>query len=209
VYRHRLSRFEQEIVTLHPGEYFATREDFIISTVLGSCVAVALFDQRGGAGGLNHFMLPGDASRPPRPGSPDALYGMYAIEILVNEVLALGVPRERLRAKVFGGGSMFRISTGKQGTVPELNVNFALDYLARESIPVLGSDVGGVEPRKIFMYPLSGKVLMKRIVRDRGSLLGREEERYHEELEAERQGGFAGPVVLFEDPSRGGGRGPA
>lgn len=195
MFRHRLSQFEQEVVTIHPGEYFATSEDTIIATVLGSCIAVALYDPQACKGGLNHFMLPGEIGRQGLIGDANAKYGMYAIELLINELMKLGVHKRDLKAKVFGGGAVLRFPDGRATGIPQSNIDFTFEYLQKEGIPVMASDVGGREPRKIFLYPRTGKVLLKRIAPSQADLVEKEETRYlHSVREEEREGG---PVVLF------------
>jgi len=199
LYKHSVSRFEQELITLHPGEYFATKGDTIISTVLGSCVAVGIFDEEAGAGGLNHFMLPGDAAKLDLAMSHNARYGMYAMELLINDLMKLGARRAALKAKVFGGGSVLRLSGGGSD-IPGGNVAFAFEYLRKEGIPVLASDVGGREPRKIFFFARTGKVLLKRIAGNLVELTKKEEERYLKEL---AEGRKEGPSTLFDLNSKG------
>jgi chemotaxis protein CheD len=198
MFRHRLSQFEQEVVTIHPGEYFATNEDFIIATVLGSCIAVALYDPLAGKGGLNHFMLPGELGRQGIIGDTNAKYGMYAIELLVNELMKLGVRKKDLKAKVFGGGAVLRFPDGRSTNIPQSNIDFTFAYLENEGIPILASDVGGREPRKIFLYPRTGKVLLKRIAPSQANLVEKEETRYLATVREEGREG--GPVVLFDPP---------
>jgi len=203
MYRHSVSQFEQELVTIHPGEYYATGDDIIISTVLGSCIAVGLFDEGARLGGLNHFMLPGDASRVDLVRSPNAKYGMYAMELLINDLMKLGAKKASLKAKVFGGGSVLKFFSGAGTKIPAGNIDFAFEYLRREGIPVVASDVGGTEPRKIFLYARTGKVLLKRISSDAAAdLAEREETRYYESLDREKT--REGEIVLFD---RGGKRG--
>lgn len=196
MYIHKLSQFEQEVVTIHPGEYFATQADTIISTVLGSCIAVSLHDPARFLGGLNHFMLPGELGREGLIRDPNAKYGMYAMELLVNELLKMGSRKNDLKAKVFGGGAVLRFSDGGTTRIPQSNIDFAFEYLKEEGIPVLASDVGGREPRKIFMFPRSGKVLLKRIVPSQASLVEKEEERYLQVVREEEAEG--GAVTLFD-----------
>lgn len=193
---HKLSHFEQEVVTIHPGEYFATRDDTIISTILGSCIAVSLFDANQCMGGLNHFMLPGELGREGLIRDPNAKYGMYAMELLVNELLKMGSRKKDLGAKVFGGGAVLRFADGGTTRIPQSNIDFAFAYLEEEGIPVLASDVGGREPRKIFLFPRTGKVLLKRIVPSQASLVEKEEERYLQTVRAEEA--EAGAVTLFD-----------
>jgi chemotaxis protein CheD len=195
VFKHSLSQFEQELITIHPGEYFATRDDTIISTVLGSCVAVGLYDEEARMGGLNHFMLPDDLKRIDLLRSPNAKYGMYAMELLINDLMKLGARRGALKAKVFGGGSVLRFSGGHASKIPANNIEFAFEYLQKEGIPVLASDVGGREPRKIFFFARTGKVLLKRIAGNVADLAEREEERYLEDLGTRK---LEGAVTLFD-----------
>jgi chemotaxis protein CheD len=189
--------FEQEVVTIHPGEYWATADDTIISTVLGSCIAVALYDPVAGIGGLNHFMLPGEMARDDLIRDPNAKYGMYAIELLVNELLKLGVKKREIKAKVFGGGAVLRFADGGMTRIPQSNIDFSFEYLEKEGIPILASDVGGREPRKIFLFPRTGKVLLKRIAPSQVDLVEKEEERY---LTVIREGEREGAIVLFDQP---------
>ncbi len=178
MFKHAVSQFEQEVVTIHPGEYYATRDDTIISTVLGSCVAVGFFDETRSLGGLNHFMLPGEVGRDDLVRSPSAKYGMYAMELLINDLIKMGAKKTELKAKVFGGASILSFSGVSAARIPQSNVDFALAYLNAEGIPVAASDVGGREPRKIFFFARSGKVLLKRIPPTLENLVEKEEERY-------------------------------
>jgi chemotaxis protein CheD len=170
----------------------------IISTVLGSCIAVALYDPEARAGGLNHFMLPGEFSREDLVRNPNAKYGMYAMELLVNDLLKMGLKRRDLRAKVFGGGAVLHFVDGSVTRIPQSNIDFAFEYLEKESIPVLASDVGGREPRKIFLFAQTGKVLLKRIAPSQIDLVEKEEVRYLETVKKEEA--EAGSITLFGDP---------
>ncbi len=184
------------MVTIHPGEFFATSSDTIISTVLGSCVAVGLFDEGSAMGGLNHFMLPGEVGRDDIARDPNAKYGMYAIELLINDLMKMGAKKDALKAKVFGGASVLRISRVSAAKIPQSNVDFAFEYLGKEGIPVLASDVGGIEPRKIFFYAKTGKVLLKRIPPTQEALVEREEERY---LSSLKEKSPEGQIRLFTE----------
>jgi chemotaxis protein CheD len=194
LFRHAVSQFEQEVVTIHPGEYYATRDDTIISTVLGSCVAVGLCDAALSMGGLNHFMLPGEVGRDDLAANPNAKYGMFAMELLINDLMKMGARKAGLRAKVFGGASVLRLSGVSAARIPQSNIDFAVEYLKEEGIPVAASDVGGREPRKIFFYARSGKVLLKRIAPTMEGLVEREEERYYSSLRERKP---EGPITLF------------
>ena len=192
MFTHRLSRFKQAVYTIHPGEFLASEEDVIIATVLGSCVSVALWDHRLLMGGINHFMLPGDLDDKDMAKSRNAKYGMFAMELLYNELLKKGSRKTDISAKVFGGSSVLKLP-GASRAIPKGNIDFAFSYLEKENIPVLASDTGGEIPRKIFFFAKTGKVLLKRIGGTVVSEVEREELDYLNRLVKEPEG----EVVLF------------
>lgn len=163
MHRHFNTRLKRNVAIIHPGEYYATGDDIYISTVLGSCIAVAFFDPEKQVGGLNHFMLPGTISREDAILSESGKYGMYAMELVINDLLKLGANRKRIRAKVFGGGHVLNGTLQDSDSVPKSNITFAFEYLKMEGFPVDSSDVGGTIARKIFFDPRSARVLLKRI----------------------------------------------
>ncbi len=195
MFKLKLSHFSQEVLTIHPGEYHVSSDDVIIATVLGSCVAVALYDTRLRLGGLNHFMLPGGLDDPDIAHSKNAKYGMFAIELLYNEMLKAGSRKQDIVAKLFGGASVLNLPGGPT-KVPTDNIEFAQSYLERERIPVVASDLGGLRPRKVFFFVKSGKVLLKRFGGQAVLLLEREEDAYLRVIKREE----AGPVTLFTRP---------
>lgn len=160
----RNRKFQQYLFVLYAGEFFTTREDVIISTVLGSCVSVCLFDPVEKAGGMNHFMLPEQAEFDENQlYTKDTRYGIHAMDILVNQVLKKGAQRKNLTAKIFGGAS----SLGSlKSSIGLGNIRFAKKYLELERIPLESEDSGGREARKIYFFPLTGKVFLKRIFKE-------------------------------------------
>ncbi len=154
------SAFHCPAVKVLPNEYYvAAGEDIMISTVLGSCVAACIRDPRAGVGGMNHFMLPeGDGDS---PSSATMRYGAFAMEVLINELLKAGAARERLEAKVFGGGAV--LSAMQQMNIGERNARFVLNYLNTEGIPVLAQDLGDVHARRIGYFPRDGRVMVRRL----------------------------------------------
>lgn len=196
MYRHFNSKLQTDVTIIHPGEYYATQDDTIISTILGSCVAVALHDPRAKAGGLNHFMLPGSIEAHRGFNQESAKYGLFAMEILINELLRLGASKTNMVAKVFGGGHVLHASTA--GNVPRSNVEFAMEFLETEGIPVRASDVGGIQARKLFYYPVSSKVLLKRITATTTvHEIEEEETEYLRKIREERNRKKKGEVTLF------------
>lgn len=151
--------FATKAVKILPGEYHASGDGTLITTVLGSCVSVCLYDAVNGIGGMNHYMLPGDAGERVKSGDGSARYGIHAMKLLIEHVLGLGAVRACLEAKVFGAG---RVMDG-MSDVGRQNAEFALRYLKEQKIRVAAVDVGDTFPRKICFSPASGQVFVKRI----------------------------------------------
>ncbi len=185
------TQFKTNAVKLLPGEYYVTRQDWMIVTVLGSCVSACIRDYQNGVGGMNHFMLPEGVSDP--IGMP-ARYGVYAMELLINEILKSGGRRDRLEAKVFGGGNVLRGFSGN--TVGERNSAFVQKFLAEEKIRVLAEDLMDVFPRKVYYFPSSGRVLVKRLERMHNETL-LERERDYSARVSTAAGGPTGDIELF------------
>ena len=182
--------FECDAVKVLPGEYFVTTADILLVTVLGSCVTACIRDRDKGLGGMNHFMLP-DASEGGMLSS-SARYGVYAMEVLLNHLLKLGARRSSLEAKVFGGGKV--LASLSQAQVGEKNAQFVLDYLNTERIPVVAQDLLDVYPRKVYFFPASGRVMMKKLVRVKNDTLIEREREYQARL---RRDNVQGDVELF------------
>ena len=151
--------FDTKAVKILPGEYHATGDGGIITTVLGSCVSVCLYDTVNGVGGMNHYMLPGATGDPGRSEDGSARYGTHAMKLLIEHVLQLGAVRACLEAKVFGAG---RVMEG-MSDVGRQNAAFAMRYLKEENIRIVAVDVGDTFPRKICFSPNTGQVFVKRI----------------------------------------------
>ena len=151
--------FNLPAAKIGPGEFYATQRDMVIVTVLGSCVSACLRDPEAQVGGMNHFMLPHHGTDPGGPISESARYGAFAMEVLVNHLLALGARRNRMQAKIFGAG---RIVPG-MSDIGARNAKFAIEYLERERIPILAQDLGREEASKVYFFPQSGRVLVKRL----------------------------------------------
>jgi chemotaxis protein CheD len=185
------AQFKQTAVKLLPGEYYVARQDLVLVTVLGSCVSACIRDYQNGVGGMNHFMLPEGASDP--VGLP-ARYGVYAMEVLINQVLKSGGRRDRLEAKVFGGGNVLRGFSAN--TVGERNAAFVLRFLADEQIRLVAKDLLDSCPRKVYYFPASGRVLVKRLERLHNDTLLERERDYSARLGGS-SGAPSGEVELF------------
>lgn len=142
------------------GNLFAHQEPHVVTTVLGSCVSVCLWDCLARRGGINHFMLPlwnGEGLASPK-------YGNIAILKLIERMRELGSEKRNLRAKVFGGGIVLNV-TNSFMNIGERNVLLAEDVLKSENIPVISADTGGNVGRKIIYNTESGMVLVKKLMK--------------------------------------------
>jgi chemotaxis protein CheD len=178
-----------QAVKVLPGEYFVTTSDMVLVTVLGSCVSACIRDRDKGIGGMNHFMLP-EGGGDQLAGS--ARYGGFAMEVLVNHLLKMGARRNNLEAKVFGGAAV--MASLSQSQVGERNAQFVLDYLGTEGIPIVARDLLDVYPRKLYFFPYSGRVLMKKLVHVSNDTLAKREREYARRLKGKP---IAGDVELF------------
>lgn len=163
------SKFKVDVTIVEQGEYFVSSKGEIITTTLGSCVAVCIFDAKSQVGGLNHFMLPEPLGDQEDPFFAKAKYGVHSMEVLINEILKAGGWRANLEAKVFGGANMFgnQIKSREAGIpVGEQNVAFAKKYLDLEGIAITKIDVGGERARKIYFDSKNGFVKLFRIGAD-------------------------------------------
>ncbi len=141
---------------LYPSSLFVSKEPYLVKTILGSCVAVCMWDSRLKIGGINHFMLPnwnGNDLASPK-------YGNIAIEKLIDKMLFLGSKHEDLQAKLFGGGEMMETGTGRI-MIGERNIRVARLMLEERKIPVIASSTGGKRGRKIIFFTDTGEVRHK------------------------------------------------
>ena len=172
-----------------PGEYYVTRSQEAISTVLGSCIAACIRDTELQVGGMNHFMLPedgagGNGAWNAAEGGASTRYGSYAMESLINGLLKLGARRERLEVKLFGGGRILASMTD----VGNRNIAFATEFLRLEGLKIAAQDVGDIYPRRVLYFPESGRVLVKRLRAVDGNVVASRESSYRASLGTETLG---------------------
>jgi chemotaxis protein CheD len=148
-----------EVVYLHPGQLFAAAHRCIITTVLGSCVSVCLFDAERGVGGANHFVVPHGSTRQ----AERLRCGPSAIDALIDSVTSFGARRHRLVAKVYGGAHVLKAMTGQRWQLGEANVRVARTALEAQGIAVHEMDVGGVRGRKLQFVTDDGSVWVRAI----------------------------------------------
>lgn len=147
---------EPRAVYLHPGEMVVTSEPAAIKTILGSCIAVCLWDTERAIGGMNHFVMPQGASSAANPGR----FGCFAVPRLLEAMVEHGARSARLQAKVFGGASMISGAAPRPTHVGMQNMRLATELLERAGVPVVACDVGGARGRKIVFHTADGSVAL-------------------------------------------------
>ncbi|MCR5289563.1 MAG: chemotaxis protein CheD, partial [Treponema sp.] len=178
------THFKRDIIIIYPGELYASKTSEMVSTVLGSCVSVALFDEKNKVGGLNHFMLAKNSKTTNDTCPLLSKFGEYAIPMLIEELIKKGANKANLTAKVFGGSNVFNVAQGENDSkqVGINNINFAFSFLEQEHIPIISSDIGGIVPRKIFFDCGTSKLWLKRLKNNVSAVqqILKEEEKFFE-----------------------------
>ena len=154
---------EENVHFLYPAALFASKTPHLVTTILGSCVAVCVYDPVIKVGGINHYMLPlwnGQGLASPK-------YGNIAIERLLEKMLSLGCSKNNLQAKVFGGGEVIQTSV-TQFNIGARNIKLAMEMLDELKIPIIGQSVGGKLGRKILFntdtFEVKQKYIQKSII---------------------------------------------
>ena len=149
------------VIKIFAGDWYIThRDDEMLATILGSCVSACVRDPQVGVGGMNHFLLPGDESLISQA-SDAARYGVNAMESMINGMINAGAEKKRLEFKVFGGGNVINNSA----KICSKNAAFIREYLKREGYVVTSEDLEGEHPRSLHYYPITGKVMMRKLRR--------------------------------------------
>ncbi|MGL1890098.1 MAG: chemotaxis protein CheD [Spirochaetaceae bacterium] len=161
-------KFKHEIITIYAGELYIGTKGEVISTVLGSCISVCLFDVINNVGGMNHFMLPEGNSTFSKEHLTDKpmRYGIKAMEILISEMQKKGALRKNLTGKIFGGGNIII----KQDTIQSIgykNISFAREFLKMEGIPIESENVGNNYGRKLYFLTGENTVFVKEMAIDK------------------------------------------
>ncbi len=144
---------------LYPGALFANKQPYYITTILGSCVAVCIYDTRQQFGGMNHFLLPlwnGE-------GLPSPKFGNIAIRQLISKMKYMGSRKEDMMAKIFGGAAV--LNTKREVFfIGERNIKIAKEALEESGIRVIAQSTGGKSGRKIIFNTFNGEVRQKYIM---------------------------------------------
>lgn len=137
------------------GEVVASLSPLRLRTLLGSCVAVCLYDPALSAGGMNHILAPISS------GNSDcaARFGVQAMELLINALMNLGADRRRFVAKAFGGANV--LPAFSNPTIGKLNVEFVREFLRTEGIPLVAERMGGELPVEVVFDTDSGRAFVR------------------------------------------------
>jgi chemotaxis protein CheD len=146
-------------IFLLPGEYCVVSKPTRIATLLGSCVAVCLWDRWKKAAGMNHFLLPTG----PQSDTANTRYGNVAIDSLIQSIAQLGSKPQTLKAQIFGGGAVVEHLTSAGSNIGEKNIKLAQSQLAKHGIRIAHQDIGGEHGRKIYLDSTTGEVAVKMI----------------------------------------------
>jgi chemotaxis protein CheD len=176
-----------------PGEYFVSWAPAEITTLLGSCVAACLWDSHRKIGGMNHFMLPDSPSNAHTLGdkTKSMRYGLYAMEVLINDLLAMGAKREHLQAKVFGGANISGVLNTQH--IGRRNAEFVVEFLYKDKIKVVASDLGGPHSRRVRFNTQNSAVRVERVASANSAAL-RQETPYSEKINKDP---VNGDIVFF------------
>lgn len=157
-------------VFLAPGTLHCASAPSRVTTILGSCVAVCLWDRHKGLGGMNHFVLPY------RRSGDDAnlRFGDVAIATLVQQMLRLGCRTSSLRAKLFGGAAVLPFAAGGDPMGAQ-NVRVAVEKLRDHAIPVIARHTGGRSGLLIRLFTESGDVMVRRVAAGASEQVGAHE----------------------------------
>lgn len=147
-------------IFLLPGELAVEKKPTEIATLLGSCVAVCLYNKRLNFGGMNHFMLART-----RPGeTPSGKNGDYSTEMLIKMMLAQDSNRGNIEATIIGGGNVTEALVGG-ASIGANNIVVAKEILQNQKIKIVKSNVGGDFGRKVYFKNWSGEISVRKIER--------------------------------------------
>ena len=178
-----------------PGEYYVTRNEEMITTVLGSCISVCIYEQKIGLGGMNHFMLPqaaGINNEADDLMSESFRYGDVAMERMINDLLRNGADKDQMWFKAFGGGQIIKQMT----SVGERNIKFLHKFMVMEGFKLAASDLGGPHPRKVNFFPKTGKVMVKKLQHMHNDTIAIRETQYRSKIDKPKI--ESGSIDLFD-----------
>jgi len=155
--RSQKNRTGKPLYLIYPGEHYASNEDCFIGTIVGSCLAVAVYDYSRKIGGLINFVVPGTIGTEGILHDDISRIGVVNMEYMMGDMIKLGGNRHFMKVKIFGAGYTENSRLG-QVSLPESNIRFVKEYFSLENIQIEKSDLGGNFRRKLYFSPSDGAV---------------------------------------------------
>jgi chemotaxis protein CheD len=146
-------------VYLYPGQVVTASQPLLVSTILGSCIAVCLWDDTARIAGINHYLLPTDPLR----GQSDLRYGNVAIDRMIGEIVSAGAATQRIVAKIVGGASILGSSPTSRQSIGDQNAAVARQILQKHGIVISAEQTGGPRGRKLLFHTGTGCAFTKEI----------------------------------------------
>jgi chemotaxis protein CheD len=144
----------QRSIYLHPGHLIVSAEPCVLTTILGSCIAVCLWDVSLRIGGMVHFLLPESSGG---TGDASARYGDVAVPQLIREMKNRGANERLIKARIYGGACVLRAFRRDDGDhLGARNVRVAKDTLHAANIAIIEEQTMGVVSRKVLFDTASG-----------------------------------------------------
>ena len=140
---------------LNPGELIYSKIPIEVKTILGSCVAVTLFDTVNKTGGICHYLIAEHGSK-----EKSTKYGNVAIQVLLNKFLKNGSEIKNLEANVVGG-SLILFDQNEIFFTGDKNVDVAFEILKKEKIKIKIINVGGSKGRSIVFHTNNGNLFVR------------------------------------------------
>ena len=180
-----------ERICVRSGDVAVSSHSAVLDTLLGSCVAVCLYDPVIQVGGMNHILLPAGVGD-----DRNARFGVHAMELLINQLMKMDANRKRLVAKAFGGACV--LSGMDTMRIGEMNAKFVRSFLQTERIPLVAQRLGGDHAVHLYFHTDTGKAIVRSVD---GSILPRI---VHDEVEywqsRKIESAITGEVTLFSTP---------
>jgi len=146
-------------VFLQPGEYWFGCENTRIRTLLGSCVAITLWNAKRKLGTMCHIMLPHRGLNKSLQ-SLDGRYANEAMALMLKDIKRAGCRPVDFEAKLFGGGSM--LSSSSTGMLlAERNIEAARQLIKQNGLSLVAEHIGGRGHRQLRFDIATGEVWMR------------------------------------------------
>jgi chemotaxis protein CheD len=175
-------------VRVYTGDVAISTQPATLEALLGSCVAVCLYDPCLRAGGINHILLPGGCRD-----CTGTRFGVHAMELLINELMKQGADRRRFIAKAFGGANV--LAGLVSATIGDENAKFVREFLAAERIPLIAERLGGTQAVHLHFKTNTGKATVRTVDGSRLPKLIHSEAAYWRSHLDDKD--FSGEITLF------------